>query len=75
MVEKREGTPGRPGKRVGLVQDQGIAKDQRASLCKRQTNRKIKTTLRYQMTRVTLSCWADTLKSATSITSRMVMRA
>ena len=75
MDEKREGTPGRPGKGVGLDQDQGIAKDHRASLCERQTNRMIKTILRYQTTRVTLSCWTDTLKSATSITSRMVMRA
>ena len=72
---RRQEIPERPDKGAGLDRDREIAEGQTALPCARRTEKRIKTILRYQMMRGTLSYWIDTIKSETNTSSRMAMRA
>lgn len=75
MAVRRQGIPERPDKGAGLDLDREIAEGRTASPCARRTEKKIKTILRYQTMRATLSYWTGTIKSETNTTSRMALRA
>jgi len=75
MAVGRQEIPERPDKGASLDRDREIAEGQTASQCARRTEKRIKTILRYQTMRATLSYWTDTIKSAINTSSRMAMRA
>lgn len=75
MAVRRQGIPERPDKGAGLDLDREIAEGQTASPCARRTEKNIKTILRSQTMRATLSYWTGTIKSETNTTSRMALRA